>query len=99
MALTRTKADLMSTARYELIIDEREDRTAYEIWTEGYGHRELTITVNTPRKYMDTVIDPYMGYETTNIQNSELAAAFAETFKQAADSFATIEAAWEARKA
>lgn len=99
MENTRTQKGLTSTARYDLIIDTREDRTVYEIWTEGYGNIELKITVNHPRKYMDTIVDPYLGYETTNIQNTELAAAFAETFLLATEHFKTIERAYEGSKA
>lgn len=99
MEATRTQHSLELTDRYELIIDDREDRRVYEIWTEGYGNRELKITVHTPQKYMDTVIDPYLGYETTNIQNSELARAFAETFDLATTHFRQIEKAYYERNA
>lgn len=99
MESTRTPQALNSTDHYEVMIDTRSDRVAYEIWSEGFGHKELVITVHMPSAYGNHTVDPYLGYETTNIQTPELAAAFAETFKQAADNFATVVDFYERSKA
>lgn len=97
MESTRTQTALSSTDQYELIIDTREDRTVYEIWTADLSRRRIAIIVHQPAGYGEHTIAPYLGYETTNIQTTELAAAFAEAFTIATYDFKAVEDAWKER--